>query len=575
MSRCRVTTGALLVALTTGCGPQTPPPTDGSSTTSSSSSSTSDRIESAWFEDVTATAGLDFVHVKAEPTGRYWFPEMTGSGCGLFDADGDGDLDAYLVQAGELSEVLAGREQRHANRLYANDGKASFTDVTEAAGVGDRGYGMGCAVGDPDRDGDLELHVTNVGSNVLYRNEGDGRFTDVSKQAGIGGDQWSLTSAFFDHDADGDQDLFVANYLIWSPETDIACTNPQGQRDYCGPRSYKTVAPDQLLRNDGGLRFTEVSREAGLGAVFGSGMGVACADFDRNGRLDVYVTNDGRANQLWMNRDGRFQDEAVLRGCALSSTGMPEASMGVVAGDLDRDGSLDLFLTHLRSETNTAYLNNGKGFFRDRTTRTGLAKSSLAFTGFGVALVDFDADGHEDLYITNGRVEDKLPRYSETDVYAEPDLLYRGLGDGKFVEQLPRGGTESEWIGAGRGVATGDVDGDGDVDLLTTDSHGPARLLLNTVAGGHWLLLDVRDRYDVAAFGAVVELSAGGTTWHRLVQASLSYCSTNDPRVHFGLGTQSSVDALVVTWPDGTRERFPTPTVDAVHSIIRGEGESE
>ncbi|MEM7247611.1 MAG: CRTAC1 family protein [Acidobacteriota bacterium] len=563
--------------LLAGCNGGSSPPGNGGATGgdgsggstgtgSSSSGSGGSGGGTPWFEDATAASGLDFQHVYGTET-RYWFPELTGPGAGLFDADGDGDLDAYLLQSGDLS----GPSAQGANVYFENLGDGSYVDGTARAGLGDRGYGQGCSVADADGDGDLDVHVTNVGPNVLYRNEGNGRFTDVSESARVQDPGWSLGSAFLDHDADGDLDLFVTNYLVWSIETDIKCSNPQGNRDYCGPKSYQTVAPDTLYRNDGELRFTDVSSEAGLRKAFGTGMGIACADFDEDGRLDVYVANDGRSNQLWMNRGGQFEDEALLRGCALNSQGQAEASMGVVAGDLDTDGDLDLFMTHLRGETNTVYLNN-RGSFRDRSGRSKLGKSSLAFTGFGVALVDFDQDGNQDLYITNGRVMDKLPRYSEENVYAEPDLLYRGQGGGSFVEQGPRGGTAEERLDSGRGVAAGDVDGDGDIDLLVSNWGGPARLLKNVAASGHWLRVDPRRRDGNQALGAVVTLQLGDRSVSQLVQGSLSYCSASDPRAHFGLGATTKVDSITVAWPGGAKEAFPGSEVDRTLVLTEGGG---
>jgi len=333
-----------------------------------------------WFEDVALQAGVDFVHQRASTT-RYWLPEIMSGGAAWLDYDSDGDPDLYLVQGGTPGSDAGGP----GNVLLRNDGDGTFTDVSADSGTGDTRYGMGVAVGDYDGDGDPDLYVTNLGANVLYRNEGNGRFSDVTPAAGVGDTGWGTSAVFFDYDADGDLDLFVANYVKWSADREIECFGGANEQTYCHPNRYNGPSPDVLYRNEGDGRFTDVSWEAGIWRAYGNGLGVVSGDFNTDGLQDLYVANDGMPNQLWINQGaGQFRDEALLAGAAVNMTGAAEAGMGVAAVDLENDGDLDLFLTHLRGETNTLYRNDGKGMFEDTTTVSGLAGPSIAFTGFGL-----------------------------------------------------------------------------------------------------------------------------------------------------------------------------------------------
>jgi hypothetical protein len=526
----RLTLAFCLAALLTACSEPEPEP-----------SATVEANVDAWFESVPEAAGIDFTHVRAvEP--RFWFPEIMSGGGAWLDYDGDGDLDAYLVQGGDLE----GRGE-HGNRLYRNDGEGGFVDVTEVAGVGDRGYGMGAVVGDLDADGDADLYVTNVGPNTLYRNDGNGSFTRVPG-GDAAHDSWGVSGAAVDYDRDGDLDLYVVNYVTWSPEIETDCYGVGGSRDYCHPSRYQAPASDTLLRNDGNMRFTDVSEETGLLTNFGNGLGVAVVDITEGSAPDIYVANDGMPNQLWIWSGSRFGDEAVPRGCAVNALGVSEAGMGVAHGDVDGDGRLDLVLTHLARETNTLYLNR-EGTCEDVTATAGLGAPSLPFTGFGTALADFDHDGEIDLWVSNGRVG-REDIGTEGDPFAEPDHLYRGLGGTRFELLSASVSGVGRTIDNSRGAAFGDYDYDGDVDALVIENGGAARLHRNRAAGGGWLQLGVLFEGS-HALGARVEIEADGSRRAGVVQRAYSYGASHDPRVHFGLGTAERVEELHVRTVDG------------------------
>ena len=507
-----------------------------------------------WFEDVSTSSGLDFVH-RSGHRERHLFPEIIGGGVALFDMDGDGDLDAYLVQSGSLEEPGGAGG---ANRLFANRGDGTFEDITAGSGADDRGYGMGVAAGDYDNDGDVDLYVTNFGPNVLLRNEGDGRFSDRSTEAGVDEPSWGTSTAFLDYDADGDLDLFVANYVNWSIGIEQDCYNPAGLLDYCLPTNYGAPALDRLFRNDGDGTFTDVSVDVGLQTAFGNGLGVVAGDFDGDGRVDVFVANDTMMNQLWLNLgDEGFRDESLLRGCALDEHGLAKAGMGVAAEDYDADGDLDLMVVNLEGQTDSFFLNEA-GFFVDHTGRAGLGATSRKYTRFGIGLIDFDNDGTLDLYEANGRVI-RSPEADTADAYAEPNMLFRGDGRGGFAEIEPLGGTAQPLVATGRAAAFGDLDGDGGVDVVVLNRDGPVHVLRNVhAARGNWLGLRVVDEHGRDALGAQVTMTVGGRKLSRGVRAAYGYCASSDPRVHVGLGAATAAENVTVRWPDGTTRSFGT-----------------
>jgi hypothetical protein len=525
-----------------------------------------------WFQEEAAARGLVFRHASGQGE-RYLYPEIATGGGALFDKDGDGDLDAYLVQAGG---VLTPRAERAGNQLFENAGGGRFRDVSAGSGADDRGYGMGVACGDPDGDGDTDLYVTNLEANALLENDGRGTFADATAAAGVGEEKWSASAAFFDADRDGDLDLFVVNYVAWSVEAERTCYTARQGPEYCGPKAYDSPVPDSFYRNEGDGTFLDRSREAGLLSVFGNGLGLGILDADSDGWLDVFVANDGSRNQLWINRrDGTFADEALLRGCAADQDGTIKAGMGVGILDADDDGDEDVLVVNLTAEHDSFYLNQGT-HFADRTASVGLTRVSHRFTRFGVGFLDFDQDGSLDLYQANGRVTHGAEE-SGPDPFAEENLLHRGVrapgGLLRFDEVRPRGGTLPPLVATSRAAAFGDVDGDGALDVLVVNRDAPAHLLLNrTSPRGNWVLLAVREVHGSPALGARVLLRVGGQSLARRVSADGSYCAASDPRVHVGLGSARAVDEVLVRWTDGGEERFGPLAAGREWVLARGAG---
>lgn len=523
------------------------------------------------FRDRAHELGIDFNHFLGA-TGALFFPEIAGSGVALFDYDGDGDLDLYVLQGAMLEagktpadSILppADPERLPVNRLYRNElieqGSLSFTDVTDVSGLGDAGYGMGVAVGDTDNDGDPDVFVSNFGSNRFFENNGDGTFALLDDAFPAHPERWTTSASFTDIDNDGDLDLFAANYVAFTVANNIACSGSKGQREYCGPIIYPPTT-DNLWRNDGDNRFVDISADAGIAAAAGNGLGTSASDLDGDGDIDIYVANDMMENRLWLqDTHGRFADTALMAGAAYNATGSAEASMGVTTGDFDADGDEDLFMTHLNAETNTLYMNDGAGNFADITDSANLGVSSLRRTGFGTAFFDYDNDGWLDLFIANGAVLEMTgagvdPQFP----FGQANQLYRNER-GRFVDVSHAAGATNALKETSRGAAFGDIDNDGDIDIALSNGHGPLRLLINEVGNRQpWLrvkLVGTNSNRDAAGARVAVRRTDGSTLWRR-AHTDGSYLSASDIRVHFGLGDRAAIDFVGVVWPSGQRERW-------------------
>jgi hypothetical protein len=549
--------------------------------------------DQAWFTDQAKEAGINFVHFNGM-SGEFYISEIMGAGGALLDFDNDGDLDIYLVQGQMLGSRKTLQDgplapqppQPLTDRLYRNDlvvradGTRSlrFTDTTKTSGLVGRAYGMGVATGDFDNDGCVDIYRTGFGRSQLFHNNCNGTFTDVSKESGSENlARWAVSASFVDIDRDGWLDLYVANYLDHSVDERIRCYTRTGKRDYCGPRSYRPV-PDRLYRNRRDGTFVDVTVEAQVAREYGPALGVVAADFNADGWPDIYVANDGEPNLLWMNQqNGRFQNTALLAGVALDGLGSAEGSMGVDAGDFDNDGDEDLFVTNLPGEANTLYVNDGSAHFEDLTLRAGLAVPSLLHTGFGTAWLDFDNDGWLDLLVANGAVRIREGSATATDPFPlrERNQLFRNLGTGRFEEVTARAGAVFELSEVGRGAAFGDVDNDGDVDVLVTNNNGPARLLINHVSQrNRWVglrLVGGPGRRDMLGARVGVFRDVGPPLWRR-ARADGSYASANDPRVLVGLGNVATIRRVRVIWPSGRVEDWTDIAVGRWITLKEGSG---
>ena len=542
------------------------------------------------FQEVAEQVGLRFQHYNGM-TGKMYLPEITGSGVALFDFDNDGDLDVFLVQGNVLEPNTkpAGTQfpwrgpASPRGRLFRNDlviGKdgrrtLKFTDVTEKSGIVAAGYGMGVATGDINNDGWPDLYLSNLGPNQMFLNKGDGTFAEVTKKTGTDDPRWSTSAAFFDYDRDGWLDLMVVNYANFSPANSPTCYAATSARDYCTPRVFRAPG-NRLFHNKGNGEFEDVTVAAGVDKEFGHGLGLVTADFDGDGWIDIYVANDGDPNQLWINqKNGTFKNEALLAGAAVNRDGKPEAGMGVDAGDFDGNGTEDIFVTHLMDETNTLYTNLGKGLFEDRTREAGLGMPGHRLTGFGTLFFDYDNDGWPDLLIANGAVQlsPELVRRGDPFPLGQPNQLFHNDGKGKFVEVSDQAGRAFQLLEVSRGAAFGDIDNDGDPDVLVTNNNGPARLFLNQVGNrNHWLGLRLISKQGGRdALGAQVEIiiSKDHVLWRR-ARTDGSYLSANDPRVLAGLGPSVSVEAVRVHWPDGSIAEWTDPPIDRYSTWKQG-----
>lgn len=544
----------------------------------------------AFFEEVTASSGVDFRHWCGDG-GRYFFPEVMGSGIALLDYDRDGNLDIFVVQgmppAGAQRSPIDPAPSPTC-RLYQQVSKGRFRDVTAATGIEDHDpYGMGVAVGDANNDGWPDLYVSKYGGDRLWLNR-EGKFHDVTAAAGIVNPRWGASCCFLDYDRDGWLDLCVVNYVDYFPSQ--RCRLANGTEDYCHPSNFKGT-PARLFRNITGelpadsrakeVRFEDVSLEAGLDGALGPGLGILPADWNNDGWPDIYVANDAKANFLWMSKPGKsFDDEAIPAGAAYDAAGKPQSSMGVTAGDVNGDGRHDLFMTHLDGEYSTLYLQIAPGQFEDRTAAAGLSAPTIPTTGFGAALADLDLDGDLDLVVGNGRVRrrDGAVAGKGTDFwrpYEERNQVFLNDGTGAFDELCASGDGFLAEAHVTRGLAVGDVDNDGDLDVVTSEVNGLARIFLNIAPRkGNWLSVRATEpQYgDRDALGAVVTVVAGATQWQRDINPAFSYLSSSDPCAHFGLGNVSTYDEIKVRWADGTSETFPRGKANRHVRLRRGGG---
>jgi enediyne biosynthesis protein E4 len=587
--------GVLALLLLAGCGGNHQGQPDGTRPNQTST----EEIE--WFTDRAKETGIDFVHVNGM-SGQFYMTEIMAPGVALFDYDNDGDLDIYLVQGSELraqgSSGLraqgSGLRAQGSNsdnaqggsgkgRLYRNDleiradgtRQLHFTDVTEQSGIVSRDYGMGVAAGDFNNDGCIDLYLTNFGRNQMFRNNCDGTFSDVSRPSGTDSVGWSVSAAFVDTDRDGWLDLYVGNYLRYSLESNTPCYSPFGTLGYCTPRSYEAL-PGRLFRNRRDGTFADVTAQSRVGSEFGPGLGVTTADFNGDGWMDIYVANDGAENQLWLNqRNGTFKNVALLAGVALPITGKAEGSMGVDAGDFDNDGDEDLVMTELAGEGTNLYINDGAGTFEDRGSPSGLEAITLPYTGFGTAWFDFDNDGWLDLLAVNGTVQiiEALRQAHDPFPLHQRRLLLRNLGNGRFEDVTDRAGMVFRMSEVGRGAAFGDVDNDGDIDVVVANNNGPTRLLVNNIGNrAHWIGLRLVGEGGRDMLGARVEIvRKAGSLWRR-VRSDGSYASANDPRVLVGLGDSAEPVRVRVRWPDGRLEERSDLPIDRYSTVKEGSG---
>jgi len=580
-------TALLTVALSVACGGGRP-------------STVAQGSDEQWFTERAEDTGLDFVHFNGM-SGEFYQPEIMGPGVALIDYDNDGDLDVFIAQGAMLGggkpllPLPAGASR--GGRLYRNDLEIKpdgtrtlhFTDVTEQSGIKTSGYGMGAAVGDFDNDGWPDLYVTGFGRSQLFHNNGNGTFTDVSDRSGTSNvGSWAVSAAFVDVDRDGWLDLFVGNYLKYTLQTHVPCFSAPGVRDYCRPEVYR-AEPSRLYRNLGDGRFADVTIAAGLGRSFGPALGVSTADFNGDGWPDLFVANDEQENQLWINqRDGTFKDTAVSSGVALGANGERKANMGVDAGDFDNDGDDDLIVTELINQGSSLFVNDGSGTFEEQSIRVGIRHASLQYTGFGTAWFDFDNDGWLDILSVNGDVNENMRRVGRNgDPFplAQRKLLLRNVG-GRFEDVTDRAGRAFDLVDVGRGAAFGDIDNDGDTDVVVANDAGHVRLLINNVGNrNHWVGLRLvsatrntpgraSTRSAAAArdaFGARVAVvrQSGPTLWRR-ARADGSYASSNDPRVLVGLGQSAERPRIRVVWPDGRTDEWSDLPIDRYTTLFEG-----
>jgi hypothetical protein len=526
------------------------------------------------YTDVRKEAGINFLQDSTQTEEKYYLEAM-GTGVAWLDYNQDGLMDLFFVQSGETDAYKPPQPLRSA--LYRNNGDGTFTDVTEKAGLGGAGhYGQGAAVGDFDNDGYPDLYVTGYGRAILYHNNGDGTFTDVTVKAGVadkGG--WSTSAGWFDYDKDGWLDLVVTNYIEWTPQSNLWCGERRpGYRSYCNPGNYKGQKT-KLYHNNHDGTFTDVSVSSGLGKPESKGMGVVLADFNNDGWPDIAIANDTWPNFLFLNKhDGTFQDVSLVSGLAASEDGRYEAGMGIDAADVDGDGWLDVYITHLDFELNRLYHNNQDGTFDDYTYRSGIGNKAILLSGVSMKFLDYDNDGWNDIVQLNGAMLDNVQLYHSEVSYKEPLLMFRNLGKGRFEKVSDSLGPDFLRPVAGRGIATADYDNDGDMDIATNNRGDYPELLRND--GGnlnHWLeVLLIGTRSNRDGIGASLKVTSEGFVHVEQSKGGMSYMSASDPRIFFGLGKRSKIESLEITWPSGQVDKLTSLPVDRIIAVKEGTG---
>jgi hypothetical protein len=524
------------------------------------------------FSDITAQAGINFKHENGASPQKF-MPETMGAGALIFDYDNDGWPDIFLVNGGSFVDPKAAAAARH--RLYRNNRNGTFTDTTASSGIVVSGFGMGACSADFDNDGWADLYVTGVESNKLYRNNGNGGFVDVTAKAGAGGSgRWSSSCAFGDIDNDGFVDLFVTNYVDFSVDNNKYCTGGGDIRTYCHPNVYHSL-PDILYHNNGDGTFTDISKQAGIYRTDGNGLGVVFGDYDNDGWTDIYVANDSVPNFLFHNKGkGVFEEVGFWAGVAVGGEGRPLAGMGTDMGDINGDGLLDIFVTNLDRETHSLYRNLGKGLFANVTFESGVGQATLPFVGFGAAFLDYDNDTDLDLAIANGDIIDNVHLFRDSTTYEQRNLLMQNDGSGKFHDVGPSSGPGFALKKVSRTLVVGDLDNDGDLDIVIGNNGQTADVLRNE--GGNrnnsLLVRTVGTKSNRDGVGARLKLTVGGKVLLRHVKAGSSYQGQNDLRVHFGLGSAAQADRLEILWPGGAVDTVEAIKANQIVTVTEGRG---